>query len=75
MPLYEYFCPNCCKTFEALRPAAKADAAIHCPKCEGHAPQRILSLFAASVKRDGEAAPSAPGIGGGCGCGGACSCH
>jgi len=79
MPLYEYFCPTCKETFEQLRPAQKADAATTCPACQQPAAQRVLSLFASTVKSDGSAAmspamaPSMP-MGGGC-CGGACGCH
>jgi putative FmdB family regulatory protein len=72
MPLYEYFCPSCQRVFETLRPAKDADAPVSCPSCEHASSQRILSLFANSVKTNGDASPVA--MGGGC-CGGACGCH
>jgi putative FmdB family regulatory protein len=76
MPLYEYFCPSCQRVFETLRPAKEADAPVSCPSCQQDSSQRILSLFANSVKTDGVPSPvGMPGaMGGGC-CGGACGCH
>ncbi|MBX3012889.1 MAG: zinc ribbon domain-containing protein [Caldilineaceae bacterium] len=77
MPLYEYFCPTCNRTFEQLRPAPKADEAATCPACQQAAAQRVLSLFASSVKGNDGAMPamsSAMPMGGGC-CGGSCGCH
>jgi putative FmdB family regulatory protein len=74
MPLYEYFCSSCQKTFETLRPAREADEPVTCPSCEHASPQRILSLFANSVKTNGEASSLPVTAGGGC-CGGMCGCH
>jgi putative FmdB family regulatory protein len=77
MPLYEYFCPTCKETFEQLRPAQKADETTTCPSCRQASSQRVLSLFASSIKGEGASAPmpmSMPMAGGGC-CGGACGCH
>jgi putative FmdB family regulatory protein len=77
MPLYEYFCPTCQRVFETLRPAQEADAPVSCPSCQHASSQRILSLFANSVKTNGEASSEAMGalaMGGGC-CGGACGCQ
>lgn len=76
MPLYEYYCPSCKTTLELLRPPSQADAPVNCPQCQETTPQRILSLFASSVKSNGDAtAPvMAEMTGGGC-CGGACGCH
>ena len=78
MPLYEYYCPACHATFETLRPAPEADTPGACPTCQEDSSQRILSLFAKSVKTGSAAmTPVAAGmdsLGGGC-CGGACGCH
>ena len=75
MPIYEYFCTHCQTTFENLRPAQQADAPAVCPACREASSQRILSLFASSVKTAQGGAPIAMsgGGGGGC-CGGACGC-
>ncbi len=74
MPLYEYYCPECKDTFEALRSTPEADAPVACPSCHQVSTQRILSLFARSVKTSVSALEAAPM--GSCGCGsGACGCH
>jgi len=77
MPLYEYFCSACNRSFEALRPAPEADAPTVCPTCRQASSQRILSLFAPSVKTSGQATTAVPvSPGRGCGCGsGMCGCH
>ncbi len=72
MPLYEYFCTSCQRVFETIRPAKEADAPAECPACQHGSSQRILSLFASSVKTNGGA--SAMPMSGGC-CGGSCGCH
>jgi putative FmdB family regulatory protein len=77
MPLYEYFCPTCKDTFEQLRPAPKADEATTCPACRQPSSQRVLSIFASSVKGEGGGAamPMSMPMAGGCCGGGACGCH
>lgn len=75
MPLYEYYCTHCSQTFERLRPAQQADDPVACPGCESAASQRILSLFASTVKNTAsDAVPIPASAMGGC-CGGACGCH
>lgn len=63
MPVYEYYCENCGKKFEALRPMSKADAPIACEHCHSKRTSRQISLFAAHS--GGEAIAGAGG-GGGC---------
>ncbi|MCH7697756.1 MAG: zinc ribbon domain-containing protein [Chloroflexi bacterium] len=70
MPLYEYHCPSCRRTFELLRPMHRSSEPATCPS--GHPKAgRVLSLVA-DLPRDTRASAT----GGGCpGCaGGACSC-
>lgn len=74
MPLYEYYCSGCTLTFEKLRPVTEADSVVACPSCEQLSSQRILSLFATSVKTNGAAMVADRPTAGGC-CGGACGCH
>jgi putative FmdB family regulatory protein len=62
MPLYEYRCDACGRTFEELRPSSHADAAIECPSCESLRPARTLSRFAS-----GAGASGAPKGGSSCG--------
>lgn len=45
MPLYEYECPGCGRSFEKLVRASQADA-IECPNCGGKHAKRKLSVFA-----------------------------
>jgi len=70
MPIYEYVCLDCNATFDILRPIAKADAPIACDDCESEHTSRTISVFYA--QSDGRTLASTNG--GGCACGGACSC-
>ena len=56
MPIYEYRCNRCGKSFELLRRFGQTDDEILCPECESAEIERVLSSF---------------GMGGGCGSGGA----
>lgn len=47
MPLYEYQCRSCGKTFEMLRRMKDADEDVTCPKCHSAGVERMLSTFAA----------------------------
>ena len=71
MPLYEYYCMDCRKLFDVLRPMSQADAPIRCQSCEGERTRRTLSLFATQTAGGSSGQPAQ---GGGCGCGGACAC-
>lgn len=62
MPLYEYRCEECGRTFEELRPSGEADAAIDCPSCESRRTSRKLSSFASGASSSGS-----PKGGSGCG--------
>lgn len=73
MPIYEYRCGDCQRSFEAL--VSLGEQAAECPRCRGANLSRELSVFAAG--RNGAAAGEAavaPPAGGGC-CGGACGCR
>jgi putative FmdB family regulatory protein len=80
MPIYEYRCIDCDRTFEALVRAGHDDA--QCPSCNGDHLSREMSVFASRSNGDGAAAIAgaiaANGgskmSGGGC-CGGGCGCH
>jgi putative FmdB family regulatory protein len=84
MPIYEYRCTDCDRSFEAfVRPH---DSGAECPNCHSTKLTRELSTFAARSNGDSTAAAaaamSASGTsnggsfpsGGGC-CGGGCGCH
>lgn len=42
MPIYEFACPKCKKSFDVTRPMSKAGAPAKCPKCKRVA-QRLFS--------------------------------
>ncbi len=68
MPIYEYRCDDCGRSFEALVSATRPES--ECPDCRGTKLVRELSVFASSR---GGSGPAANG-GGGC-CGGGCGCR
>jgi putative FmdB family regulatory protein len=75
MPLYEYECRGCGKTFEALVTGA---AAPSCPGCHGQDLNRLLSVFAVATREGRPRRDEAPGPCGACGDPrgpGACSIH
>jgi putative FmdB family regulatory protein len=46
MPLYEYRCRVCGKTFELLRRMQDADRDLECPDCRSREVDRQISSFA-----------------------------
>jgi putative FmdB family regulatory protein len=72
MPLYEYFCAKCSTTYELLRPMARSDEPGTCPKGHPNGARTITAFAPMSKSSNVESMPMAPG--GGCGCGGVCSC-
>jgi putative FmdB family regulatory protein len=83
MPIYEYRCADCDRSFEAfVRPH---DGGAECPHCHSAKLTRELSTFAARTNGDSTAAASAAiansgssngnGFSGGGCCGGGCGCH
>jgi putative FmdB family regulatory protein len=83
MPIYEYRCANCDRSFEAfVRPS---DDSAQCPHCNGSKLTREMSTFASRASNGASAAAVASamansgtsnggGMTGGC-CGGSCGCH
>ena len=45
MPIYEYRCDACQRTFEKFHRSATAEARAECPEC-GAPARRLLSIFA-----------------------------
>ncbi len=70
MPLYEYLCDNCETKFEIRRAMSEIDAPAPCPKCDSEHVTRQMSLVFAMTQSDS----GVSALGGGCGCGGMCSC-
>ena len=77
MPLYEYTCGGCGKTFDILRSFSKADDPAACPACHAVDSKRAISRFAAHVQGSDGSTASVAGSGGCAGCGrGSCAgCH
>ena len=70
MPLFEYTCGDCQKSFEAF---VTADRPAACPACQGTNLAKLLSrpgmVGVAAGRSEGSAMPAAPQCGGGrCGC-------
>jgi putative FmdB family regulatory protein len=91
MPLYEYYCSDCKGKFELLvsYEASIADD-IMCTKCHGTKVRKLISVFARPVRSgsddfgdfgdfggddDGGDFGEDDLAGGGCACGGSCSCN
>lgn len=50
MAIYEYFCPQCRKVFEVMRPMSKGDNPAFCPKCKSQS-EKLLSVFVHKFSR------------------------
>ena len=72
MPVYEYFCQDCRSVFEVMRPLAERELAAVCPMCESRSSMPLVSRVA--LRSGSGAVDFASPSGGGCACGGACSC-
>ncbi len=47
MPIYEYRCRDCGKSFEMIRSLKDADKDLKCPGCHSCTVERLLSSFSA----------------------------
>jgi putative FmdB family regulatory protein len=79
MPIYEYHCADCDRSFESfVRPGGQE---TQCPACHGENIARELSVFAsgrgagAAEPINGGGASGGGAIGGGGCCGGGCGCR
>lgn len=52
MPVYEYRCGQCSKTFEATQSVHARPEDTECPFCQAQDATRLLSSFASTVKGD-----------------------
>lgn len=86
MPLYEFYCSDCRAKFELLTSYAASQADIACTRCGKSESVRKLISVVARVRPGGTDGYDSYGsddagddgesdFGGGCSCGGACSCH
>ncbi len=74
MPIYEYRCAECGRSFELL---VRSGTEIACPACHSRTVERLMSLTARSRGRAASADYSGlgPPQGGCCSGGGGCGCH
>ncbi len=64
MPIYEYACPACDKTFEALVIRRSDEAEVACPTCHTPKVSRVMSRTAAvRTGGGGDAGLAAPSCG------------
>ena len=86
MPLYEFYCADCRGKFEVLTSYEAAQTGMVCATCRGTNVRKLLSVFARPVRGDDDYGDFSDGGdsgddsgddygGGGCSCGGACSCN
>ncbi|HEV7298905.1 MAG TPA: zinc ribbon domain-containing protein [Tepidisphaeraceae bacterium] len=74
MPIYEYTCDACKKTFDHLARTMTASAPVKCPECGSNQTQRALSVFAVGAESASTSRTPLP-MQGGCGrCGGPGPC-
>ncbi|HLH68793.1 MAG TPA: zinc ribbon domain-containing protein [Candidatus Dormibacteraeota bacterium] len=71
MPIYEYRCEACDRTFEVLTSYADREGRHSCPSCDSARTTIMVSSFAAI---GAESRDVTSGSSGGCACGGACAC-
>jgi len=64
MPLYEYACRGCGRTFETL---VRGGERPSCPACAGTDLEKLLSVFAVSATARSAAPSPSPGACGSCG--------
>ena len=58
MPIFEYLCKSCGKSFEKLVPKA-TDKVYPCPECGSEETEKKLSVFSPQMNADKHSCPSA----------------
>jgi putative FmdB family regulatory protein len=58
MPIYEYRCNECRKTFELIRSLSEGDQELRCPVCKSPKVSRVMSVFSSCPTSDSSSAPS-----------------
>lgn len=64
MPIFEYVCKECSRSFEAL---VRASTTVECPSCKSTSLEKQLSVFAAGTKSQVSAGDFPVGACGACG--------
>jgi len=74
MPMYEYACQDCARSFALKRKFAEANEPVNCPECGSLNTRKLLSPIP-YIRGTSQSIPVPMSTGGGCGCGGACACQ
>jgi putative FmdB family regulatory protein len=45
MPLYDFWCKDCMKTYEVILPLAKSDEKVKCPHCKKKLKRIIAPVY------------------------------
>ena len=69
MPIYDYRCDACGKTYDIFHKVREVEEDIQCPECGSEKHTRLLSAPSFAMKSGASDAPTCTG--GGC-CGGSC---
>jgi len=76
VPIYEFHCADCDRSFEVFARPGHGDDGAKCPRCCGGRLAREMSTFAAhGSSADSAGTSAAVRFTGGGGCGGGCVCH
>ena len=72
MPIYEYRCPKCERTFEAFLPLSQASAPLRCDSCGFEKVEKLISAPSRASVRSASSGGivSSAGAGPSCGSGG-----
>jgi len=74
MPIYDYKCGECGKTYDVFHKVREVEEDIVCPSCSSTKHVRLISAPSVSVKGSSSSYPEpGPSCGDGSCCGGACS--
>jgi putative FmdB family regulatory protein len=66
MPIYEYICNACKKTFSLIQKIGTSEKDTVCPQCGATDIKKKFSVFSSSTSKSiAESSPSVPGFGGG----------
>jgi putative FmdB family regulatory protein len=63
MPIYEYTCKSCKKSFEKLVRSMNSEDRVSCPECGSEQTARALSLFAVGAEGAKSSAGERPACG------------
>jgi putative FmdB family regulatory protein len=63
MPIYEYSCRACDRTFEELVIRRSDEAEVRCPACQGRKVEKLVSRPAAARSGEGGGGATAPACG------------